>query len=143
MISISILDILPQRPPFVFIDYLLYCDQTVGKTSFLIKENNLFLENNYFSEAGLIENMAQTCAAHIGYNNRHEDIKIGLIGAVKNLKIYQLPEINQSIETKIQVTNAIFNTTIVDAEIVCEEKVIAQCELKVSITEKTIASWKK
>lgn len=138
MDTISVLDLIPQRPPFVLIDNLLYCDKISAKTNFLIKENTLFVENGHFCEAGLIENMAQTCAVRIGYMNRTEAMKIGVIGAVKNLEIYQLPTYNQTIETSIEVTNIIFDTTIVNAKVMWNNTLIATCEMKVSITEKTI-----
>lgn len=139
MITIPVLDLIPQRPPFVMIDKLLYADDKKGISIFSIKKDTIFIENNYFSEAGLIENMAQTCAAHIGYLNRNDAMKIGVIGSIKNLEIHQLPSYNQTIETSIEVTNIIFNTTIVTAKVMWNKTIIASCEMKVTITEKTIA----
>ncbi|HPX59055.1 MAG TPA: pseudouridylate synthase [Bacteroidales bacterium] len=139
MKNISIIDIIPQRPPFVMIDTLLYADKEKARSTFYIQPDNLFVENGFFLEAGIIENIAQTCAAQIGYTNREEAIKIGVLGSVKDLKIYQLPLPHQTIETNIDITNVIFETTvIVDAKVMCQDNLIASCEMKVSITEKTI-----
>jgi predicted hotdog family 3-hydroxylacyl-ACP dehydratase len=138
MKPISVLDLIPQRPPFVMIDTLLYADKDKGNSTFKIEKDNLFIENKHFSEAGIIENMAQTCAAHIGYMNKGNAVKIGVIGSIKNLEIFQLPLYNQTIETSIEVTNVIFSTTIVLAKVTWNNALIASCEMKVSITEKSI-----
>lgn len=138
MISIPILDLIPQQPPFVMIDKLLMCTDIIGKTSFFIKEDHLFVEKGLFLETGLMENMAQTCAAHIGYLNKDKSIKIGVIGSIKNLEIKQLPKVNDTIETTIEVINVVFNTIVVAAKIYCNEQLIATCEMKVSVTDKEI-----
>ena len=138
MDTIPILDLIPQQPPFVMIDKLLFADRILGKSVFHIQKDTLFVENGLFSEAGLIENMAQTCAAQIGCINSNDSMKIGVIGAIKNLEIIQLPPYNETIETSIEVTNVIFDTTIVLAKVMWNNRLIASCEMKVSITEKTI-----
>lgn len=139
MKNISIIDIIPQRPPFVMIDTLLYADKEKARSTFYIQPDNLFVENGFFLEAGIIENIAQTCAAQIGYTNRECAVKIGVLGSIKNLKIYQLPLSHQTIETNIDITNVIFETTVVvDVKVMCQDNLIASCEMKVSITEKTI-----
>ena len=67
--DIDILDLIPQRPPFVMVDELLHYDPILSNTRFLIKESNILVENGLLSECGVIENMAQSCAARIGYVN--------------------------------------------------------------------------
>ena len=116
MKNISIIDIIPQRPPFVMIDTLLYADKEKARSTFYIQPDNLFVENGFFLEAGIIENIAQTCAAQIGYINREGAVKIGVLVSIKNLKIYQLPLSHQTIETSVDVTNVIFETTVVDVK---------------------------
>ncbi|MDD2623062.1 MAG: pseudouridylate synthase [Bacteroidales bacterium] len=135
MIPISILELIPQHPPFVMIDHLLLSKDKIGRTSFVVKENNIFIENGFFSEAGLIENIAQTCAAHIGYINKGEGIKIGVIGSVKNFEIKQLPKINDYIETTIEISNVVFHTTVISAKVHCNSQLMASCEMKISISD--------
>ena len=53
-----ILKLIPQRAPIVMIDTLLYFDETKVVSGLTILENNLFVEYNYLTEPGLIENMA-------------------------------------------------------------------------------------
>ncbi|MEO8117090.1 MAG: hypothetical protein ABI653_05520 [Bacteroidota bacterium] len=67
MIPTNILKLIPQRPPFVMVDHLINADEKTAETSFLILPENLLVENGFLSEAGLMENMAQTAAAKAGY----------------------------------------------------------------------------
>jgi hypothetical protein len=41
----TILTLIPQRPPFVMIDQLTYSDDTSSRSSFLVKEDNIFVSN--------------------------------------------------------------------------------------------------
>jgi len=136
--DIDILTLLPQRPPFIMIDQLLHYDEVVTRTSLRIKEDNIFCCEGVFQPAGIVENIAQTCAARIGYINssHHEDIKIGVIGSVQNLEIARLPESGDIIETEIVVSNVIFAVTIVDATVKCHDEVLAHCSMKIAIIEK-------
>lgn len=102
---------------------------------FRITGDCLFCFNGEFLPAGIIENIAQTCAARIGYINmvRSEEIKVGVIGSVQNLILYSLPHEGDLLETKIIVSNVIFSVTIVDAFVKCKGKLIAQCNMKIAI----------
>ncbi|MCX6297407.1 MAG: hypothetical protein NTX97_15380 [Bacteroidetes bacterium] len=64
-VSISLL--IPQKPPFEMVDKLWYNDDSKTISGFSIKENNIFCENGFFSESGIVENIAQTAALRVGY----------------------------------------------------------------------------
>ena len=133
--EIDIKTLLPQQVPFVMVDRLLQCDKVITRTELTIRQDNLFVQNERFIESGLVENIAQTCAARMGYINSvvHDGkVRIGFIGSVKNLNIYSLPKINDTILTRVEVLNEVFNITLVNAEIRCGEILIADCEMKIS-----------
>ena len=134
----NILDLIPQKAPFVMVGNLLYAEDKIIRTNFTIKEENIFLEKGNFSEAGLIENLAQTAAAGVGYNakRKNKPVSVGYIGSVKNLEIFSLPKINDEIITEITVENQLFNVTIISGKIWCNEKLVAQCEMKIFLDEK-------
>ena len=138
IIDENILDLIPQKAPFVMVGNLLYADDKITRTNFTIKEGNIFLEKGKFSEAGLIENMAQTAAAGAGYNSKRNNkpVQIGYIGSVKNLEIFSLPKINDEIITEITVENQLFNVTIISGKIWCDENLVVQCEMKIFLDEK-------
>jgi predicted hotdog family 3-hydroxylacyl-ACP dehydratase len=107
MEPINIKNYLPHRTPMLMVDMILKMDAQVVETIFEIKSDNIFIQNNTFVEAGLIENAAQTCSAIVakGYyvdenNEDKEDVDvIGFISALKTLKICALPNIGDTILT--------------------------------------------
>jgi predicted hotdog family 3-hydroxylacyl-ACP dehydratase len=105
--SIDIKNYLPHRFPMLMVDMILVMDEEKVETVFEIKENNIFVQNNLFIEAGLIENAAQTCSSIVAKdyfvdadNKDKEDVDVvGFISAIKTLKIHKLPAIGTTIKT--------------------------------------------
>lgn len=128
--------LIPQRKPFVMIDALLYSDEKLTRTAFHIKEENIFVVEGFFREPGLLENIAQTAAARVGYivQKENKPAPMGYIGAVKNFEVFGLPEIDDDLETEITITNQIFDITVITGTVTCKKKVIARCEMKIFIT---------
>lgn len=138
--DIDILTLIPQRRPFVMIDRLLSFDEIESSTDFVIKEDNIFCKDGLFLETGIMENIAQTCAARIGYINinNNESVKIGVIGSIKDLIITKLPKVGTTLVTKVKVLSEVFAITLVEAEVYDNEELIAKCEMKISLTDKEI-----
>ena len=131
----NILELIPQRPPFVMIDQLTYSDERSAKGRLFIKESNVLCHNGYLQEAGLMECIAQTAAAFTGYRNkiRNQKISEGYIGAVKNLVIYELPPVGAMIRSEITIENEIVGYTIITGRIMMEQKLLALCEMRILI----------
>lgn len=138
--DIDILTLIPQRRPFVMIDRLLSFDTIESSTDFVIKEDNIFCKDGLFLETGIMENIAQTCAARIGYINiqNDESVKIGVIGSIKDLIITKLPKVGAKLITKVKVLSEVFAITLVEAEVYDNNELIARCEMKISLTDKEI-----
>ena len=101
----SILKYLPHRPPMQMVDTITLINDTSIVTCFQIKEDCIFLDKGYFTESGLIENMAQTCSAIVGqffFDKNDEGSKkiIGYISAIKKAEIFDLPQVTQTIRTE-------------------------------------------
>lgn len=135
--TIDILTLIPQRPPFVMIDRLLRCDPVVTETQLLVREENIFADNGRLSASGLTENIAQTCAARMGYMNRcaGEAVKIGVIGAVRNLKVLALPPVGTTLTTRIEVLEEVFQMTLVQAMVTDGNTAYATAQMKIAITD--------
>jgi predicted hotdog family 3-hydroxylacyl-ACP dehydratase len=127
--------LIPQRPPFVMIDELIYTDENVTRTKLQVTADNIFVENGLFREAGLLENIAQTAAARSGYNSSKtgEAVKVGYIGAVKNFEVFDLPKTSDILETEISISNQVFDVAVINGSIKCNNRVLAQCEMKIFI----------
>lgn len=134
----EILSLIPQRPPFVMIDsfFAQSVHEKGGTSALKITEANIFVENGLLTEPGLIENIAQTAAARIGYicKTENKPVPLGYIGAVQKLEISGLPKIDEEIKTEIQIINEVFNVTIIGGKITCEGKLLVQCEMKIFIS---------
>jgi len=131
----NILSVIPQRPPFVMVDQLVACDSTSSHTTFSVAPENILVENDELSEAGLIENIAQTVAAGAGYMAKQngKPVAVGYIGAVKNLEIFALPKVGDVINTKVTVVNQVFDVTIVNGDVECKGIKLAKCEMKIFV----------
>jgi predicted hotdog family 3-hydroxylacyl-ACP dehydratase len=135
---INIEELIPQRVPFIMVDALTHFDEVMTQTRLLVKEENIFVENSRLTASGIIENIAQTCAARMGYVNKYlhsEGIKIGFIGSVKNLVIEEFPNAGEELMTTIEVVSEVFSITLVNAKTVASGRLIASCEMKISITD--------
>jgi len=136
--KISILDLLPQRPPFVMVDALTHFDQVVTRTRLQVVTDSIFVENGKLTASGVIENIAQTCAARMGYINKFlaaDTVKLGFIGAIKNFVIEELPKVGDTLNTTVEVVSEVFALTLVNAKVEVNGKIVASCEMKISLTD--------
>ena len=134
--SINIHELLPQQEPFVMVSRLVQFDMVRTTTETEILSDNIFVENGCLSASGLIENIAQTCAARIGYVNKYifkKGIQIGFIGAVRNLTISALPQVGDSIVTSVDVKEELFGMILAEATVCCGDKQLVTTEMKIAI----------
>jgi len=131
----NIISLIPQRPPFVMVDKIVASGECFTRSSFLVTEENIFVVNGSLKEPGLVENIAQTAAARAGYMALADDkpVKLGYIGAIRNLQVNGLPKINDEIITEITVEKQIFDVSVISGKITCNETILAQCEMKIFI----------
>lgn len=129
----NILDLIPQRPPMVMIDMLTHSEEKSAKGCFYIKDSNVFCDEEHLQEAGLIEFIAQTAAAYVGYIqlSAQKEVRLGFIGMIKNLAIYSLPKINSEILSEIIVENELLGYTIITGKVFQNNAVIAECEMRI------------
>jgi predicted hotdog family 3-hydroxylacyl-ACP dehydratase len=136
--QINIEELLPQRQPFIMIDKMLHFDKVLTVTGMKIAEDNMFVENGFLTESGIIENIAQTCAARMGYINKYicsDNVKIGFIGSINDLIINEHPQVGDELKTTIEVMSEIFAITLVNAKVEIGDRLITSCEMKIAITD--------
>ena len=59
--------LIPQKAPIEMVDKLWLNDDTTTVSDFTIGEDNIFCQDGFFREPGIIENIAQTAAIRAGY----------------------------------------------------------------------------
>ena len=118
---------------------LVHFDKVLTVTETKVDEQNIFVENGCFSASGLMENIAQTCAARIGYINKYilkKEIQLGFIGAVRNFEVFSLPAVGDVITTHVEVKEEVFGMSLASATIECEGKTLVTTEIKKAVKEK-------
>ena len=136
--QIDIHELLPQQEPFVMVGTLKCFDEVRTVTETTIAAENIFVDDGHFSASGLIENVAQTCAARIGFVNKYilgNGITIGVIGAVRKLVINSLPAVGQTITTTVEIVSEVFGMTLAKATVSCEGEELLSTEIKISVRE--------
>ncbi len=121
------------------VDELRKFTPTSANSQFEIKSENVLCEDGYFTEGGLIENMAQTVALFAGKKAQESapdsDPPVGFIAGIKNLEIKSLPQIGQVIQTEIEIVNEVMNIQIAQARVKSNNEVVAGCEMRIFIQE--------
>jgi predicted hotdog family 3-hydroxylacyl-ACP dehydratase len=130
--------LIPQRPPIVMVDLLQNVTESEAETGLLIKEDNIFVSDGVFSAPGLVENIAQTCAARIGYVNKYilkKGIQLGFIGAIRNLEIVGCPKVGDVITTCVTVIDDVLGMTLANGVVTCNGETLATTEIKIAVKE--------
>jgi 3-hydroxymyristoyl/3-hydroxydecanoyl-(acyl carrier protein) dehydratase len=130
-------ELIPQKHPMAMVDGLV--EQTGGSTTsrLVLDKENIFCENGYFSESGLIENIAQTAALRSGYEAKRKQQQpvVGFIGSLKRIKIHSLPKDNAMLFTELKVLNKLMNVQIVRGEVFCDGKLLAEGEMNIFLQQ--------
>ena len=134
--NIDVRDLLPQRDPFVMIDRLTHFEMNTSTTELVVSQSNIFVDDGRFSPSGMMETMAQTCAARLGFYNKYilkKEVQVGFIGAVRNYVIEELAPVGSTISTTVDIIEEVFGMTLAQARVKCGGKVIATAEIKLSV----------
>jgi predicted hotdog family 3-hydroxylacyl-ACP dehydratase len=102
-VSIDIHQYLPHQKPMLMVDEILDISENGVECVFEIKPDNVFVENGLFSEAGLIENAAQTSSSIVAQSFFSEKSKksnvIGFVSSIRKISIYEKPAVGDTIFT--------------------------------------------
>lgn len=134
--------LIPQGAPMAMVDTLIKHDVLKTISGFFIEADNLFAEEGYFTEEGLIENIAQTAALRTAWTAMTKEGETdkfvppaGVIGSIRQFKIYRKPAINTWIETEITLITEIFNASVITGKVMQGDELLAEGELKIFLQE--------
>ena len=133
----TIFKYIPQRDPICLVHNIYECTEQGIKTGFVVEAGHIFVADNKLTDAGIVENMAQSAAAQAGYLSVINNIppKVGFIANIKDLKILFHPEVGSEIKTEIKIKTQVFNVTLIDCVSFVNEKQVAICEMKIFLQE--------
>ena len=128
---------IPQRPPFVFIDTIVEMNGEYAITQLTVSEECPLVEDGQLSLAGLMEHAAQSCAARAGWVQRQQgkEVKIGYIGAIKQIEVTRFPKIGETVVTEARVLQEVLNISLIGCTTKIGDEVIATTTLKLAIME--------
>lgn len=140
---IDIHQYLPHSYPMLMVDTIDQLTDTTVSTSFLIKKDTIFVQNNHFQEVGIIENVAQTCSIIVGqffFDNNSIDKKVlGYISGIKKMSIFALPETLTYIRTHASLLSKyeadLYTLCTMLCEVFSADTKIAQGEINLIIKE--------
>lgn len=129
----AILDLIPQRPPIVMVDAFYGVDEMTSYSSLTVHADNVFFENGKLREPGLVEHVAQSAAARVGYVCQLEKrpVPVGFIGQVKNFKIHALPSEGDKLCTTVKIESEFGDISIITATTYVEGNLMTECEMKI------------
>lgn len=129
----SILQYIPQREPMVMVHQLAEVGEDYAVTHLTVEVDNVFVTDSVFSEAGLVENIAQTAAVHVGYlcQQKNVPVPIGYIAAIKTLAIMAMPQQDALLTTTVKVTNKIMDITVIVGRVEVEGSLVCSCEMRI------------
>jgi predicted hotdog family 3-hydroxylacyl-ACP dehydratase len=145
--AIDIKNYLPHQAPMLMVDKFICIDSQYVETIFEIKNDNIFVQNNIFLEAGLIENAAQTCSSIVAQSyfidENNQEIKdvvvIGFISTIKSIKIHNLPKVGDSLTTKAVLLSKFitddYSLCTLSCETFNEDKLLLEGEINLFLQE--------
>jgi predicted hotdog family 3-hydroxylacyl-ACP dehydratase len=112
---------------------LAEADERSARGELAVTPDNIFCEQGFLRESGMVEFIAQTAAAFTGFRNKLQNRAIteGYIGAVKNLTVYGLPPVGSEISCNLTLDNEIVGFTIILGKVTLNDQVLAECEMRI------------
>jgi predicted hotdog family 3-hydroxylacyl-ACP dehydratase len=135
MTTDDITSLIPQRPPILMVDRFSYEVDSLCHSELTLKEDNMFLHNGSMVPEGLLEHIAQTAAAHIGYRRKMagEEVNLGFIGDIKRCTMgKRMPTVGQTVMTTMRVVSQVGNITMVSAESTSNGVTLIECRMKLA-----------
>ena len=97
------------------------------------------MEDGHLTASGILENMAQSSAARIGYLCKyilHVPVRIGYIGAIRKFRVYRLPAVGETLTTTVILREDVFGISLTDVVVRVGEEIMAEAALKTALGEK-------
>ena len=135
----NITQIVPHRNPMLMIDFYKRIDKDNALSEKTFQKNNYGCENGIVIDSILIECVAQTVAAHYGYQSmieKKKDSGMGMLVSVDTFYFYYPVLENSKIDIFITQTDKIGAFKLFKGEIRMEDKLIAAGNIKVFNPEK-------
>lgn len=130
--SVFVESLIPQKFPFVMVSEISDYTETYLVSGFVIKEDNIFVQEGIFQASGLIEHQAQSVALHTGYKYYllGNAAPTGYIGAIKSFETDALPKVGDLLQSEVTILNEMLGVTLVEILTKVNGEIIAKSQMK-------------
>ena len=131
--DIAVGTLMPQQPPFRFVDRLLFCDEQCAEVEFTVPEAGIFVSGGALQPGGVVEHMAQACSVMSGYIAvyiRFLPVSVGYLGHVRSLQLHRLPLAGERLLTRVEVIEDIFGIFMARVSVCAGDECIAEGVIK-------------
>ena len=129
----AIEELIPHRAPMRWVDALTACTESTATCTARFSAAHFAARNGAVSETALVECIAQTVAAALGYRLRTDGnagvSNNGMLVAVSNFKILSPPPLDQTLNIDVRELKRLGPMLMIAGMISCEGTLVAQGEL--------------
>lgn len=135
MLEIPVTELIPQRFPMIMISAVEEHRDKFIRTQLSIQEENIFVQDGLFSESGMLENVAQTAAAHVGLVCKAKGIPVpvGFIGSMDKVELFGYAPSGSQLATEVDVVQEVFNVSIIEGRVYLKDELLLKCKMKIVI----------
>ena len=132
----DVLSLIPQRPPIQMVDGFTFEDEQNCCSTLALRDDNMFLdESGQLAEEGILEHIAQTAAAYVGFLRKRagEAVNMGYIGDIKRCTMnHPMPMAGSVLETRLVIVSQVGNITMISAETTVDSRTLLTCRMKLA-----------
>lgn len=134
--DMDILPFLPHRPPMLLVNRLLFANTQFIEAQYTITEDCLFLaDDNFLETCAYIEILAQSFAVGTGYLRNKKELDVGFLATMREVKVFSKAMLGDTLNAKVSLVAELTGIIVVDGELFCGEKKIAQGQFKVYLPD--------
>ena len=127
--------LIPHRPPMRMIDELLEGGPGFGRARVRFGLDHMGVADGLVLEAALVECVAQTMAAALGYAALQEpqesgEPPLGMLTGVSDFTIHHRPEADATLLIEAREIKKLGRMRLVSAQVSCQDQIVAEGQLK-------------
>ena len=131
-------NLIPHRKPLCMVDRLTEYEDQAGTVEAVVSfENALIEDNGQLDQLAVTEMIAQACAAANGYEALldKDPMKLGYLVGIKKFQFFGKALAGDKLQISVRTVGAISGFTVVEGQVICNQKIIAAGKIKLWVPE--------
>ena len=133
VVGAAIAELIPQREPFVLVDTFYGIVDGESVAGLHVQESTAFVHGSVLDECGLVEHMAQACAARAGYicKCNATPVPLGYIAALSRMRFTGEVRVGQEVRTGVRIVQDFGSLLLASVTAKVEGQIVADGEMKI------------